>query len=123
MVGTFWIRCNARRQEIGLMRSLGATKKGITIRFLTEAALLITVAFVVSLIILIHYVMQGNMTKFECTGDIEFMSINWFMEENPHFLIVSVVTYLALLVIAWIGTLIPVSRAANVIPVDALRDE
>lgn len=123
MVGTFWIRCNARRQEIGLMRSLGATKKGITIRFLTEAALLITVAFVVSLIILIHYVMQGNMTKFECTGDIEFMSISWFMEENPHFLIVSVVTYLALLVIAWIGTLIPVSRAANVIPVDALRDE
>ena len=123
MVGTFWIRCNARRQEIGLMRSLGATKKGITSRFLTEATLLITAAFVVSLIILVHYAMQDNMAKFQCTGDMEFMSVNWFMEENPHFLMVSVITYLALLVIAWVGTLIPVIRATKVLPADALRDE
>lgn len=26
MLGTFWMRCNARRAEIGLMRSMGARK-------------------------------------------------------------------------------------------------
>lgn len=33
MVGTFWIRCNARRQEIGIMRSMGASENAVRNQF------------------------------------------------------------------------------------------
>ena len=123
MVGTFWIRCNARRQEVGLMRSLGATKWNIVTRFLSESALIVTVAFMVSLIILVHYAMEGNMTLIEGAGELRFASIPWLLEDTPRFCMTSLITYLILLLIALIGTIIPVKRAANVLPADALRDE
>jgi ABC-type lipoprotein release transport system permease subunit len=123
MVGTFWIRCNARRQEVGLMRSLGATKCNIVTRFLSESALIVTIAFMVSLIALIHYAMEGNMTHIEGAGELRFASIPWLLEDTPRFCMTSLITYLILLLIALIGTIIPVKRAANVLPADALRDE
>ena len=123
-VGTFWVRCNSRRQEMGLMQSFGATRKNIIGRFFMEAALLVSAAFIVSLIILFHYaIMEGNMAPIEAAGYTKFATINWFLEKTPHFAMVSLITYLALLVIALIGTLIPVRRAVKVLPADALRDE
>lgn len=123
MVGTFWIRCNARRQEVGLMKSFGATQGSIIGHFFTESALLVSAAFTVSLIVLIHYAMEGNMTEIEVAGMPQFATINWFLEETPHFCIVSLITYLLLLAIALIGTAIPVIRTSKVLPADALRDE
>ena len=123
MIGTFWVRRNARRQEVGLMKSFGATRSSIVSRFFTESALLVSLAFIVSLIVLIHYAMEGNMTEIEVAGHPQFASINWFLEEKPHFCMVSLITYLLLLSIALIGTAIPVIRASKVLPADALRDE
>ena len=123
MVGTFWIRCNARRQEVGLMRSMGASRKGIVKRFLTESTLLVTVAYVVSLLFLVHYAMEGNMHAITGNGEPEFAIINPLLNDVPHFCMVSLITYLILLLIALVGTIIPVKRAANVLPADALRDE
>lgn len=40
-----------------------------------------------------------------------------------HFCIVTLMTYIILLVIALIGTYIPVKRASHILPADALRDE
>ena len=123
-VGTFWVRCNARRQEMGLMQSFGATRKNIIGRFFMEAALLVSAAFIVSLIILFHYaIMEENMSPIEAAGYSKFATINWFLEKTPHFAMVSLITYLALLLIALVGTLIPVRRAVKVLPADALRDE
>lgn len=123
MVGTFWVKCNARRQDVGLMQSFGATRGNIIGHFLTEAALLATIAFIISFIVLIHYAMEGNMTEIEVAGMPQFAIINWFLEEIPHFCMVSLITYLLLLAIALIGTAIPVIRASKVLPADALRDE
>lgn len=123
MVGTFWIRCNARRQEVGLMRSMGASRISIVKRFLTESTLLVTVAYVVSLLFLVHYAMEGNMHTITGNGEPEFAIINPLLNDVPHFCMVSLITYLILLLIALVGTIIPVKRAANVLPADALRDE
>ena len=123
MVGTFWIRCNARRQEVGVMRSMGASRRSIKVRFLTEAALIVTVAFIVSLIAVMNYAVGGNMVTPETNGSPEYIIGNWFLEKTPHFCMVSLLTYLLLLIIALVGTAIPVSRAASVLPADALRDE
>ena len=124
MVGTFWIRCNARRQEIGLMRSLGATEKRVKIQFLTEAALLITGAFVFSLILVVNFVvMADGMSQQIVSGETDFALVSQWLSPGVQFTMVSLITYLALLVIALVGTLIPVRRAVKVLPADALRDE
>ena len=124
MVGTFWIRCNARRQEIGLMRSLGATEGRVKNQFLTEAGLLVTGAFILSLILVVNLVIMPNgMTQQNVTGQPEFALVSQWLSPGVQFTMVSLITYLALLVIALVGTLIPVRRAVKVLPADALRDE
>ena len=124
MVGTFWIRCNARRQEIGLMRSMGATEGRVKNQFLTEAGLLVSGAFVLSLVLVVNFVViTDGMAQPSFSGDINSVLISEWLSPSVQFTMVSLITYLALLVIALVGTLIPVRRAVKVLPADALRDE
>ena len=123
-VGTFWIRCNARRQEIGLMRSMGATEGRVRNQFLTEAGILVTTAFLFSLVLVVNFVvMADGMAQQNVTGEFQFALVSEWLSPGVQFTVVSLITYLALLVIALIGTLIPVRRAVKVLPADALRDE
>ena len=124
MVGTFWIRCNARRQELGLMRSLGASKSQVIKQFLVEAAILLTVAYAFSLLIVFNVlVVPEAMSKPVTYGEPLYAIISKWQTPGVQFAMVSIATYLALLVIALIGTLIPVKRAIEILPADALRDE
>ena len=122
MVGTFWIRCNARRQEIGIMRSMGASENAVRNQFLAEAFLLVTVAFVVALPVVFHQVHESGFFSSGVTRTILDMSY-WQNQPVMHFCIVTLMTYIILLVIALIGTYIPVKRASHILPADALRDE
>jgi ABC-type lipoprotein release transport system permease subunit len=47
----------------------------------------------------------------------------WVNSFGLHFGIVTLITYLILLFVSLIGTFIPVVKAANILPADALRDE
>ena len=124
MLGTFWIRSNARRSEIGLMRSMGATETKIKNQFLMEASLLISFGFVFSLVLVVNFVvMTDGMAKPAFSGELEHAIANEWLTPGVQFAMVSLITYLALLVIALVGTLIPVRRAVKVLPADALRDE
>lgn len=119
MVGTFWIRCNARKQDIGLMRSMGATSVYIGTQFMLETWLLVTVAFTVSLPLITHYVFVSGFAKPTQNGSLEF----WQNRPLIHFSIVTALTYTILLITALLGTCIPVSRALNVRATEALRGE
>lgn len=124
MLGTFWIRSNARRQEIGVMRSMGATRKRIVMQFLTEATLLVTVAFIFALPALLHYAHVEEMYETGFTGSNPIINPKYWVNNFwEHFGIVSMTTYLILLSVSIIGTFIPVRQAANVLPAEALRDE
>ena len=124
MLGTFWIRSNARRSEIGLMRSMGATETKIKNQFLMEASLLITLGFVFSLVLVVNFVvMTDGMAKPAFSGELTHAITNEWLSPSMQFAMVSLITYLALLIIALVGTLIPVRRAVKVLPADALRDE
>ena len=125
MLGTFWIRSNARRQEIGVMRSMGASRHTIIVQFLTEAALLVTLAFVCSLPLLFNYIhMEGLFDDVFAPGRYPIVSDKyWVNSFGLHFGIVTLITYLILLLVSLIGTIIPVVKAANILPADALRDE
>ena len=122
-LGTFWVRCDDRRQDIGVMRSLGASKVTIIRQFFVETGLLVTLAFVCALPFLIHYVHESGMYYAVIEGEPKDSLTVWWLETVPHFCMVSLLTYAILLLIALLGTYIPVSRAAKVLPADALRDE
>ena len=122
-LGTFWVRCDDHRQDIGVMRSLGASKTTIIRQFFVETGLLVTLAFVCTLPLLMHYVHESGMYYATITDEPKDSLTVWWLETVPHFCMVSLLTYAILLLIALLGTYIPVSRAAKVLPADALRDE
>lgn len=129
MLGTFWIRAKARRQEIGLMRSMGASGGRIICQFLVESWLLVTLAFVPAVLILLNYVWANGMV----TGVDFVMGHNskaellnpayWQNQSVTHFVFVTLLSYFLLLLTALVGTAIPVNRAVETLPAEALRDE
>ena len=124
MLGTFWIRSNARRQEIGIMRSMGASRNDIVRQFLTEATLLVTLAFVCAMPLLFNYVHSVGLFNDIFAARHPIISDKYWVNNFwQHFGMVSLITYLVLLSVSLIGTLIPVVKAANVLSADALRDE
>ena len=123
MVGTFWIRSNARREEIGVMRSIGASQRCIVRQFLIEAWLLLTTAFVLVIPFLFYNAYISGMYAVEMRSYFVPNPEYWQNRFGFHFSIVLIISYLILLIIAMIGTYIPVVRAARTLPADALRNE
>lgn len=123
MVGTFWIRSNARREEIGVMRSMGASQACIVRQFLIEAWLLSTIAFAVAIPFLLYHAYTSGMYTLEMS---QYFVPNPAYGQNRfgfHFSVVLLFSYLILLLVALAGTYIPVRRAARTLPVEALREE
>ncbi len=123
MVGTFWIRSNARREEIGVMRSMGASQACIVRQFLIEAWLLATIAFAVVIPFLLYHAHVNGLYALEMK---EYFVPNPAYGQNRfdfHFTVVLLFSYLILLLVALVGTYIPVRRAARTLPVEALREE
>lgn len=124
IVGTFWVRANMRRQEIGVMRSIGASKSRIMLQYLTESGILVTAAILVSTIIMANYVYANGFFYYPSMVTLETIAADYW-QNSPllHFGVISGVVYLVTLLIALIGTYIPVSRTINELPSEALRDE
>ena len=76
MVGTFWIRSNARREEIGVMRSIGASQRCIVRQFLIEAWLLLTTAFVLVIPFLLYHAQTNGLYAVE---------MNRYFVPNPEY--------------------------------------
>jgi hypothetical protein len=94
---------------------------------LTEAVILLTLAFVAAMPIVLHFVLtEGFAAPEVCSIDKENFTPNPEYGVNNfyiHFAWVTVITYGALLFITIAGTWIPVYRATRILPADALREE
>ena len=123
MVGTFWIRSNARRGEIGVMRSMGASQGCIVRQFLIEAWLLLTVAFVLVIPFLLYHAHTNGLYAVEMSDNFVPNPAYGQNRFGFHFTVVLAISYVLLLVVALVGTYIPVRRAARTLPVEALREE
>ena len=123
----FWIRTNSRRRDIGIMRSMGATKGRVIGQFVAEAMILVTVAFIVSMPFIAHYIYVEGFA--EPLAKVP----SWIHNETPdqsylhnralpHFAIVTAVAYLLISAIAIAGALLPSIRITRSLPADALRE-
>ena len=126
IIGTFWVRAVARRQEIGIMQSVGATCATIVGQFVTEATILATIAFAFAMPLLIHYIYISGFAEpigfhgngFKPIGE----TLAWYNKPVPHFVIVSTISYLLVTIISIIGAAIPVAATVKKEPVEALRE-
>ena len=126
IIGTFWVRVVTRRQEIGIMQSMGATRTAIVKQFILEATLLASIAFAIAIPIVLHKIYAMGFAE-PLEGLMEVKPIGetlaWRNKPVPHFLIVSIISYLLVTIISIIGTAIPVASTVKKEPVEALREE
>ncbi|MBR5511515.1 MAG: FtsX-like permease family protein [Bacteroidaceae bacterium] len=123
----FWIRTNSRRRDIGIMRSMGATASSAVRQFVTEAMILVTVAFVVSMPLIAHYIYVEGFA--EPLAKVPTWVHNETPDQSylhnralPHFAIVTAIAYLLISAIAIAGSLLPAVRITRSLPADALRE-
>ena len=126
IIGTFWVRAVARRQEIGIMQSVGATRATIVGQFVTEATILATIAFAFAMPLLIHYIYISGFAEpigfhgngFKPIGE----TLAWYNKPVPHFLIVSGISYLFIMAVCAVGASLPVAASVKSSPADALKE-
>lgn len=124
IVSTFWIRIGARRCEIGIMRSVGASRRRIIGQFIGEALLLVTMAFAAALPLIIHMVITNDFAQpLNNVTNEQLAQYSKIFATVPRFAIITLATYLIIAATAVIAAAIPATRACRTGISDALREE
>ena len=122
VAGTFWMQTRSRSEEVGIMLSFGANPRHIMRMLIGEGWLLTTVATFVGCLIYLNFAWKSGLyhgvwNSGDLSPDYLINHFGW------HFLLVSLLVWLILLVVVTIGVSIPARRISRINPVDALRDE
>lgn len=121
VIGTFWMQTRTRREEVGVMLSYGATPHRIRLLLLGEGTALTTLATFIGCFIYLQYAFSEGLN----TGSslMEAVTPSWVDNFGLHFFFVSLMVYVILLLVVWIGIYIPARRINSISPTEALRDE
>lgn len=121
VIGTFWMQTRTRREEVGVMLSYGATPHRIRLLLLGEGTALTTLATCIGCFIYLQYAFSEGLN----TGSslMEAVTPSWVDNFGIHFFFVSLMVYVILLLVVWIGIYIPARRISSISPTEALRDE
>ena len=121
VIGTFWMQTRTRREEVGVMLSYGATPHRIRLLLLGEGTALTTLATFIGCFIYLQYAFSEGLN----TGSslMEAVTPSWVDNFGLHFFFVSLMVYVILLLVVWIGIYIPARRISSISPAEALRDE
>ena len=125
--GSFWMQTDSRREEIGVMKSFGATSGYIMRMLITEGLILTTVAVLLGCFIYLQYAMKAGLyTPADAFGgNLPGLLAGryWFEHFTTHFLVVSLATWFVMAVVACTGICIPARNISRIMPTDALHDE
>lgn len=121
VIGTFWMQTRTRREEVGVMLSYGATPHRIRLLLLGEGTALTTLATFIGCFIYLQYAFSEGLN----TGSslMEAVIPSWVDNFGLHFFLVSLMVYVILLLVVWIGIYIPARRISSISPTEALRNE
>lgn len=120
--GTFWLHTRTRREEMGIRLSYGASPAGIRRMLTGEAFVLTTVATIIGCFLYFQWVYYEGfyVMKDNVPGNDALYLTNHFW---AHFCIVSLIVYVVMLVVTWLGVYLPAYNISRVSPVEALKDE
>lgn len=121
VAGTFWLQTRTRREEIGVMLSFGATPGHIVRLLMGEGALLTFIASLAGFLIYLQYALKEGLSMSLCW--MENTDNYWVSDFTQHFLIVSCIIFLVLLLVVLAGIYIPARSISRIPPTEALRDE
>lgn len=120
VIGTFWLRNQKRRSEIGLRMALGSSRRKVQAQFIIEALLILCLAAIPALLINIG-ICQADIVQNDLLGEesIHYITGNKWLR----FIIANALTFILLGIITALSAWIPARKAASLNPVDALRNE
>ncbi|WP_080903473.1 ABC transporter permease [Parabacteroides sp. Marseille-P3160] len=111
VLGTFWLRVERRRSEIGLRMAVGSSRKSVLALMQTEGFCLLLLASIPALIVCINLAAMDIMP----TDDMDFTSLRFLTD--------TLLTYLLLGVVILFSTWYPAHRSAKTEPAEALHYE
>ena len=121
--GTFWMQTSSRREEIGIMKSFGASSTCIVCTLIAEGVILAAVAVAIGCFLYLQYALkEGLYIPNNGEGDL-LLGRYWFEHFSSHFAATSVVAFVIVAAVVCIGIYIPAHRISLVTPADALHDE
>ena len=124
VVGTFWLQTRDRVEEMGVLRTFGATKWNIRIMLLGEGFVLSTlpvfVGCMLNLQIALHTEFVGTSLGMSYSIGTN-LTDSWILHFGEHFMIVSLLCYVVITITVLIGIYIPARSISNVNPIEALR--
>ena len=123
ITSTFWIRSSARSGDIGIMRSVGASRRRIIGQFVTEGLLLVTMAFAVALPLIVHLVASNDFAQPLNATNEELAAYSNMFAPLPRFAVITAATYFIIATTAVIAAVIPAARACKTGIADALKEE
>ena len=119
--GSLLMYTQQRREEAGVRRAFGATRRSVFLGFLREAWLLTSVSVILGCTIYFQIAASKGLFTGELVTDGP--KDLWFDSFGTHFLIVSACVYLIILGTVLIGTAIPAWRISRSEITEALKDE
>ena len=124
VVGTFWLQTRDRVEEMGVLRTFGATKWNIRIMLLGEGFVLSTLAVFVGCMLYLQIALHTELvgTSLGMSYSIGTnLTDSWILHFGEHFMIVSLLCYVVITITVLIGIYIPARSISNVNPIEALR--
>lgn len=119
VTGTFWFQTNSRREEVGIMLAYGASSGNICRLLMGEATVLALFAWLVGCLIYLQYGLSEG-AWYEQGYVVSSLWINNFW---LHYVAVSLVVCLVIIVLVLLGVFIPAYKISRIPPTEALRDE
>lgn len=123
VTGTFWMQTRSRREEVGVMRTFGATPGYIRRVLLGEGAVLTTIAVLLGCFAYFQYAFHEGLYPGEGWWMDGLSTGYWVSSFTPHFIVISLLVYLLLLCVVMLGISIPAWALSRIPPTAALRDE
>jgi len=120
VIGTFWMQTKRRTEESGIMRAFGATRRRIMGMFLAEGVVLTTLSMLIACVLYLNYVKTGLgelCIPFGLQPDP-----TWVADKPLHFLLISGIVYLILLITVSIGIAIPAWNICRMKIVEAINN-
>lgn len=121
VIGTFWLQTKIRKEDVGIMLSFGATPRKIVKMLMGEGVVLTTLAVIIGCFLYLQYAIKENLFTGKCWVAIK--DTYWVNTFSEHFLIISLLVYVIILIVVLTGIYIPARKISRISPVDALRDE
>ena len=125
VVGTFWLQTRQRKGEMAVMKTFGASRKNIVCMLLGEGFVLTIIGSLIGFACFLQYAISEGLNIGDSTGlNTASVIINcWVNNFSEHFMIVSGVIFVLLLLVVSLGILIPALNISKINPAVALHDE